>query len=137
MKLTTKQYAIALHQELAEAKASDHNDIMAKFIRLLAGKNRLSLLPQIIEQLQRHIRTENGVSLVQLTTAQAVPESVLKTIKKTLQEKLGTAIELETRVDAKILGGAIIQLDDTVINGSVAQSLNQLSTTLAQSGLNS
>ena len=132
MKLTTKQYAIALHQQLLEAGVKDHEAIFSRFIRLLASKNRLSLLPQIAEQLKRHHRAEQGIQLVKITTAKALPEATLKKFKKRLQEELKLDIELQAAIDEKIIGGAVLQLDDTIIDSSIAQALSQLNATLAK-----
>ena len=47
-------------------------------------------------------------------------------IKKALQQKLGRAVELTLAVDASLIGGAIIQADDMVIDGSVRTRLQRL-----------
>lgn len=133
MKLTTKQYAVALYQKLEAVKPSEHAEVFAQFVSLLAGQNRLSLLPQITEQLKRHCRAEQGVAYVNLTTAKPVSSAHLKKLKKILEDELEVSIELKSHTDEKIIGGAVVQLNDTVINGSIAYSLNQLKATLAAS----
>ena len=43
-----------------------------------------------------------------------------------LKAKTGNTIELDEKVDTKILGGMIVILGDQIIDGSVKHSLSQL-----------
>ena len=57
-------------------------------------------------------------------------ETIAEQIKKALQQKLGRTVELTLAVDASLIGGAVIQADDMVIDGSVRTRLQRLTEAL-------
>ncbi len=93
---------------------------------LLAENDRLTALPEIAAQFDAlKAAAENKVK-VTVTSATAVDGALAEQIKKALQHKLGRAVELTLAVDASLIGGAIIQADDMVIDGSVRTRLQRL-----------
>ena len=93
---------------------------------LLSENNRLTALPEIAAQFDAlKADAENKVK-VTMTAATTVDAAIAGEIKKALQQKLGRAVELTLAVDASLIGGAIIQADDMVIDGSVRTRLQRL-----------
>ena len=95
-------------------------------LQLLAENDRLTALPEIAAQFDAlKAEAENKVK-VTVTAATPVDAAIAEQIKKALQQKLGRAVELTLEVDASLIGGAIIQADDMVIDGSVRTRLQRL-----------
>ena len=95
-------------------------------LQVLAENDRLTALPEIAAQFDAlKAEAENKVK-VTVTAATQVDGSIAEQIKKALQQKLGRAVELTLAVDASLIGGAIIQADDMVIDGSVRTRLQRL-----------
>jgi len=95
-------------------------------LRLLSENDRLTALPEIAAQFDAlKAEAENKVK-VTVTAATQVDAAIAAEIKKALQQKLGRAVELTLAVDASLIGGAIIQADDMVIDGSVRTRLQRL-----------
>jgi F-type H+-transporting ATPase subunit delta len=95
-------------------------------LQLLSENNRLTALPEIAAQFDAlKAEAENKVK-VTVTAATAVDAALAEQIKKALQQKLGRTVELTLAVDASLIGGAIIQADDMVIDGSVRTRLQRL-----------
>jgi F-type H+-transporting ATPase subunit delta len=95
-------------------------------LRVLAENDRLTALPEIAAQFDAlKAEAENKVN-VTVTAATAVEPAIAEQIKKALQQKLGRAVELTLAVDASLIGGAVIQADDMVIDGSVRTRLQRL-----------
>jgi len=95
-------------------------------LQLLAENDRLTALPEIAAQFDAlKADAENKVK-VTVTAATQVDGAIAEQIKKALQQKLGRAVELTLAVDASLIGGAIIQADDMVIDGSVRTRLQRL-----------
>ena len=65
-----------------------------------------------------------------MITATGVDKSVIESISKALEKRLGRAVKLECEVKAGLIGGAIIQAEDMVIDGSVESRLKRLADTL-------
>jgi F-type H+-transporting ATPase subunit delta len=96
------------------------------FLQLLAENGRLTALPEIAAQFDAlKAEAENKVN-VTVTSATPVDAALAEQIKKSLEKKLGRAVELTLAVDAALIGGAVIQADDMVIDGSVRTRLQRL-----------
>ena len=92
----------------------------------MSENDRLTALPEIAAQFDAlKAEAENKVK-VTVTAATQVDGAIAEQIKKALQQKLGRAVELTLAVDASLIGGAIIQADDMVIDGSVRTRLQRL-----------
>jgi F-type H+-transporting ATPase subunit delta len=95
-------------------------------LQLLSENDRLTALPEIAAQFDAlKAEAENKVK-VTVTAATQVDGAIAGEIKKALQQKLGRTVELTLAVDASLIGGAIIQADDMVIDGSVRTRLQRL-----------
>jgi F-type H+-transporting ATPase subunit delta len=99
-------------------------------LRLLAENDRLTVLPEIAAQFDLlKAEAENTVN-VTVTSATPVDQALAGEIKKALEQKLGRSVELSLAVDPALIGGAVIQADDMVIDGSVRTRLQRLTETL-------
>jgi F-type H+-transporting ATPase subunit delta len=95
-------------------------------LQVLAENDRLAALPEIATQFDAlKAEAENKVN-VMVTAATQVDGAIAEQIKKALQQKLGRTVELSLAVDPSLIGGAIIQADDMVIDGSVRTRLQRL-----------
>ena len=63
---------------------------------------------------------------VELSTAFELNKEVVNKITQALQTRLNRAINLQTRVDTYLIGGAVIRAGDTVIDSSVRGKLTKL-----------
>ena len=96
------------------------------FLRIVAENGRLTVLPEIAAQFDAlKADAENKVN-VTVTAATAVDKALAEQIKKALEAKLGRTVELSLAVDPSLIGGAVIQADDMVIDGSVRTRLQRL-----------
>ena len=99
-------------------------------LRLLAENGRLTVLPEIAAQFDLlKAEAENKVN-VTVTSATPVDKALADRIKKSLEQKLKRTVELTLAVDASLIGGAVIQADDLVIDGSVRTRLQRLTEAL-------
>jgi F-type H+-transporting ATPase subunit delta len=95
-------------------------------LKLLAENDRLTALPEIAAQFDLlKAEAENKVN-VTVTSATPIDKALADQIKKSLEQKLKRAVELTLAVDASLIGGAVIQADDMVIDGSVRTRLQRL-----------
>ena len=114
---------------LLSPEASDEN--VGRFLALLADNRRLALLPEIAG-LYEDLRNEaERVVKAKVTSATALPAAELDTIKAALKQRFGREVEVETAVDASLIGGAVIDAGDVVIDGSLKGKLGRLQAALA------
>jgi F-type H+-transporting ATPase subunit delta len=101
------------------------------FLALLADNRRLSLLPEIAG-LYEELRAEaERIVKAKVTSATTLPAAELDSIKAALKRRFGRDVELETAVDESLIGGAVIDAGDVVIDGSLRSKLARLQSALA------
>jgi len=99
-------------------------------IRLLAENGRLLLLPEIASRFDKlKADVENRVDVV-LTAAAPVDDAQQAKIVEALQKRLGRDVNLHFKLDENLIGGARLQADDLVIDGSIRTGLEKLSSAL-------
>ena len=104
---------------------------MRRFLAVLAANRRLGLLPEI-EQLYQKMRAEyERVLDVTLSSAIELSAEQRERFSAALRKRFDRDVRLHTRIDPSLLGGAVVQADDLVIDGSVQGGLAQLATQVA------
>src|SRR5690606_28414487 len=102
-----------------------------RFLALLADNGRLALLPEIAG-LYEELRAEaERVVKARVTSAAELPAGELDKLKEALRRRFGRDVEVETAVDPALIGGAVIDAGDVVIDGSLRGKLERLQGALA------
>ena len=110
---------------------SNHIGSMAKqFILLIAEKERAALLFSITVSFFALYNQVAGIIEVTLKSAYQLRNNQLESIIKTLEDITKKNVKLHTEITPSLLGGITIQMEDTVIDGSVLHKLNKLEHTL-------
>jgi F-type H+-transporting ATPase subunit delta len=102
-----------------------------RFLALLADNRRLVLLPEIAGLYEDLRADAERVVKATVTSAAALPAAELATIKIALSKRFGREVEIETAVDENLIGGAVIDAGDVVIDGSLRGKLDRLQSALA------
>ena len=107
------------------------NELFGTFLGLLFENGRLPLLPEIAGLYDELRFDAERVVKAKVTSATALPAAELETIKAALKRRFGRDVEIKTAVDAGLIGGAVIDAGDAVIDGSVKGKLGRLETALS------
>jgi len=100
-------------------------------LEVLAENRRLALLPEIAGLYEQLRADSERVVKAKVTSATALPASELGTITAALKKRFGREVEIQTAVDESLIGGAVIDAGDVVIDGSLRGKLARLQTALA------
>jgi len=114
--------------KLCDGKLDDKAE---NLVRMLAENDRLSLLPEvgvIFETLKDE--AEGSVEAL-VTSAIKLNKAEKEAISSALKKRLGRDVKLKVSVDKTLLGGAIIQAGDLVIDGSLAGRLKKMTSVMA------
>ncbi len=122
--MKTQNYAQALYLAINETAEKDHDRVLDNFVRVLAQSGDLSLLDEIEQEYLKIERQAKGIKEVHVTTAS---DQNAKELIKDLNKIVGDKIEVKHTVDDGIVGGVVVRVDDTLIDASVKNSLNNLS----------
>lgn len=100
------------------------SDLSRKFVVLLIKKGREGYLPEIAKAVIARYRKINNIREVKITTATALSEPLKQElIEKIKTEIPGQQIELTTAVRERLIGGFILETDNTVFDASIARDL--------------
>ena len=66
-----------------------------------------------------------------ITSAAALSDAELRQLTDALKKRFGREVEVQTSVDASLIGGAVIDTGDVVIDGSIRNKLSRLNASLA------
>ena len=100
--------------------------VTRRLLVLLADRDRLSVLGEILDVYRDRLMKLRGVVQARITTATELPPERLGVIVATLEGATGKQVDVETEVDATLLGGVVTQIGSTVYDGSVAGHLARL-----------
>ncbi|PZQ16388.1 MAG: F0F1 ATP synthase subunit delta [Rhodanobacter denitrificans] len=109
---------------LPEGEPAD--SAFAGFLRLLVENGRLAVLPEIGALFEALKHEAERVLKVRVRAAAPIAATEADKLKDALKRRFGRDIELEQAIDPAILGGAVIDAGDVVIDGSVRGRLARL-----------
>ncbi|SFW80874.1 ATP synthase F1 subunit delta [Chitinophaga sancti] len=113
-------------QILAAILNSRVSAITSAFVKLLVIKGREGNLPEIAGEYLRQYNTLKGISKVRITTAVPVDAGVLNVIKQKAEAGSDKKIELETAVNAELIGGFVLETEDKLFDASVLRDLKDI-----------
>ncbi|MCX6789059.1 MAG: F0F1 ATP synthase subunit delta [Candidatus Gribaldobacteria bacterium] len=126
MKISPKKYAIALYDVANKADKIEQGLIAEKFFKLLLKKNSFSLLPLVIEELEKYADQQRGQVRAELFTAHQASRTLVNELRKFLADRLQEKIILQEHVDKDLLGGFALKWNDFLLDVSVKAELSRL-----------
>jgi F-type H+-transporting ATPase subunit delta len=117
---------------VVEGRASE---FFASFLSVLAGHDRIDLLPVILESVKLENEKRNNQQRVQVISAQELSSAALENVKAKLTEAFDFEPIIETQTDAKLIGGLVVRVGNSVYDGSLRSRLNQLTKRMQQGSL--
>lgn len=108
------------------------SDKAKNLIRLMADNDRLSLLSDVSKQFESFKADSEGTVEAVVRTAMNLDESQQGRIAEALGKRLNRKVNVVCVIDESLLGGAIIQANDLVIDGSIKGKLDKLGQALTR-----
>jgi F-type H+-transporting ATPase subunit delta len=111
----------------------DFGAITRHFLYLLIDRKRESFLPFIQREFTRLADEARHVVEAKVASAIALSASQLDDLKQAMGRKTGKDVRIVSEVRAELIGGILIQLGDSVIDGTIAHALNRMRVDLRRS----
>ncbi len=119
---------LAAVQQIFGNKVSDKTE---KLINLLGQKDRLSLLKDIAVAFNELYKNKKGIKEAEVITAIPLDDTLKKSILNKIKALTGSSqIKLTNKVDSKILGGFILNIDDLRYDASISGKLAKIKSKL-------
>ncbi len=97
------------------------------FNKLLVSKNRESDLPEIVNAFIAQYNSLKGIHQVKLTTAVEVSEALKNEIVEKAKTEAGLKqIELETKVNAELIGGFLLEFNNNLVDATILRDLKDV-----------
>ena len=108
------------------------SEFLGNFLVVLAKHDRLDLLATILHEATQEQERRSGRQRVLVRSAVALSPEQLESIRVQLKAAMSTDPIVVPRVEPALLGGLIIQVQDTIFDGSVATRLTNLTQRLRE-----
>jgi F-type H+-transporting ATPase subunit delta len=127
MKISARQYAESLYDSVAGKSEAEALKVIKSFVALLGRQRALPQAAAIMENFQEIWYRAQGELPVELLSARALSPESRNLLLDYLREKTGAAkINLQTKIEADLLGGFILRYQSRVVDGSLRSSLASL-----------
>lgn len=100
------------------------------FIKLLTKNKRLPLVPFLTSQFEELKANREAVIEIALTVTEKPNDVQLEKLSSALAENLKRKVSIQVLLDKDLIGGAVIQAGDMVIDNSIKGKLTKLADSL-------
>ena len=107
--------------------------IVAKLLALLAERDRLILLPDLLASYRERLLDHQKVVRAEVVSAMPLADEVVKSIQQKLASVTGRTVTVQTKVDPTIVGGLVARVGSTVYDASVTRQLEKMKQRLTES----
>jgi F-type H+-transporting ATPase subunit delta len=114
----------------ALAAAMELDGLTASFLGVLAQNRRLGDMGGMIRAFNSLTASHRGEVTAELTSAHKLSAAQTKAIKAKLKEQLNRDVTINASVDPALLGGLVVKVGSTMIDGSIRTKLNTLATAM-------
>lgn len=113
----------ALVRRLFESQVSN---LTLRFLFLLIDKRREAVLPEVNREFRALSYEAHNILPVTARVATRLTPEERTRLTQILSRRTGKTVELSEEVDPGLIGGVVLRLGDTIIDGSVAGQLRRL-----------
>lgn len=103
------------------------------FVQKLVANRRQMLIPAIATEYHDLLDAAEGRVHARVTVARAYDAAATESLAKALSAAIGKTVVPHVTVDERILGGVVVRVGDTVMDGSMRRKLGKLRTALVGS----
>ena len=104
--------------------------IVYNFIFALNLRKRVSIIAEIANEFEKELEKIKNIAHVNVTSAIELNEERKNQIKDKIAEKLQKDVVVDWGVDNDIIAGLIFKIDETIIDNSIKNKLEDLSKTI-------
>jgi F-type H+-transporting ATPase subunit delta len=127
--LTSPAVPVARKRALVEtllARLALASGTVNKILLLVADRDRLALLPELLTVYRERLREHQHVVEAEVTTAEPLSEDRAAQLRQRLSTMTGRDVTMTTKVDPGIIGGMVARVGSVVYDGSVATQLQTI-----------
>lgn len=132
-----RQLAVVLKNPIVRAEkknsvmkavfATRLNPLTMSFFQIIANKNREAIIDAIAEQFVIQYERLKGVERATIITTMPLTDTLRAQFRAIVMKyTTGKSVELDERIDPKLIGGYVLRVGDQQIDGSIRNQLNEI-----------
>lgn len=102
------------------------NPVSFTIFNIITRKNRESILDAIAEEFIQIYNEHKGIQKATVTTTTALTDELRKQFIEVVSKSTGKTVELEEKVDPRLIGGYVLRVNDRQVDTSLRARLNEL-----------
>ena len=102
------------------------HDCLKQFIAFVVDQKREDKMFFIAMKYMEMYRRKHNILNTQLTTATELPDTTLDKIKAYVEQTFSAQVEMDVAIDPSLIGGFILDIENSRMDASVAGQLNAL-----------
>ncbi|MCF7810731.1 F0F1 ATP synthase subunit delta [bacterium] len=111
----------------------DASEYTLNFLRVVIDKNRPEILLSAHSLFIDFLNKHQGITPGSIVTAVPLEADALKKVKDRLEKRFNCALALECTVDPTLVGGILVRVGNTVLDGTIKGRLHRLKSTMTAS----
>jgi F-type H+-transporting ATPase subunit delta len=115
------------------AQRSGITQQVRNFIAVVTDHRRLSLLPEILKQLEQELNDRMGIANAEIVSSRELSESEAKLLEAEIGRLTGQQVRARYSKDPSLLGGARVRVGSTIYDGSISGQLERMREQLMKS----
>lgn len=126
----TREKELAMMDEVFGGKVSD---LMMGFLQVLVKKGRFGEIESVLEYFDKRAKEYKKIGVVYVTTPAELSDAQKQKIEARLSETSSyETLEMNYNVDASLLGGIRIRIDDRVVDNTIRTKLEEMTRKLSK-----
>jgi F-type H+-transporting ATPase subunit delta len=97
-----------------------------RFLKLLVDRRREDALGELYNEFRALADEHRGIVQVEVTSAVPLTDAEREALAASLSQRTGKKVQLTVAVDESLLGGLMLRMGDTIVDGSVRTRLARL-----------
>jgi len=103
------------------------------FISTVLEIDRFKPMIESQQLILRRLRKASGKEKAEVVFAKEPSSGDIENIKKSIEKKIGSQVEIEVKVDPQIIGGVIVKVANNLFDNSIKSQLNNIKNILTAS----
>ncbi|MEO7997396.1 MAG: F0F1 ATP synthase subunit delta [Gemmatimonadaceae bacterium] len=125
--MESPRVSVTLKTEVIKKALGDKTPaIFVRFLQQLVINRRQAMIREISAEYNSMLNAAENRVVARVTLSRQPAADELTTIVKQLEAKLGHSVDAKVVIDPAILGGVIVRIGDTVMDGSIRRKLSML-----------
>ena len=100
--------------------------VLNKLLSMMTGRDRIALLPNLLEAYRSRLMDYQKVVRAQVTSAVPLPQDRVQKLEASLGTLTGRRVLMTTATDPGLMGGIVTRIGSTVYDGSVKRQLEKM-----------